>query len=236
MGKSISVIATLPPLAIRDAAEAIDECPKSRGQMRMTRHSMVDARGLECPKPVIMTRDEVEDGTGSIEVLVDNGDALKNVTRFLRSAGYSVQYPEGEAGMEIHAFREELPSFALNPERHGRSTSGRKYSILILSDMLGAKSDGLGELLMKSFLDALLSLKPLPGIIALMSGGVMLALPESPCSETLRCLSFDGVRVLVCGTSAKHFDVAERIVIGDVSSVFEITEKVLRTNTPIVLG
>lgn len=58
----------------------------------------VDARGLSCPQPVVLTKKAVE-GTNEkvIEVLVDNGAARENVGRFARSAGCQVAViPEGE--------------------------------------------------------------------------------------------------------------------------------------------
>ncbi|HHT70874.1 MAG: sulfurtransferase TusA family protein [bacterium] len=58
----------------------------------------VDARGLSCPQPVVLAKKAVE-GTKEkvIEVLVDNGAARENVSRFGRSAGCQVEViPEGE--------------------------------------------------------------------------------------------------------------------------------------------
>ena len=202
----------------------------------MTKHKTVDARGLDCPKPVIMTRDVIDGGADTIEVLVDNNVALENVTRFLQNAGYTVQYPEDKKGMKIHAFRENDQTPAANLSEDGNPNIGNDYSFLILSDVIGAQSDSLGEVLMKSFLGTLPSLKPLPKTIALMNDGVKLALPESTCSETLRNLSFDGVRVLVCGTCTKHFEITEQIIVGDISNMFEITEKIFGASKPIVIG
>lgn len=58
----------------------------------------VDARGLSCPEPVIMTRKALLTGEGEYVVMVDNAVSRENVTRFAEHQGYSVRVDEkGEA-------------------------------------------------------------------------------------------------------------------------------------------
>lgn len=52
---------------------------------------MVDARGLSCPMPVVMTQKAIQKGPASLEVLVDAQVAVENVTRYARSQGYQVK-------------------------------------------------------------------------------------------------------------------------------------------------
>ena len=54
----------------------------------------VDARGLSCPEPVIMTRKALSSGEQSYEVLVDNPASRENVTRYAEHQGYSVSVTE----------------------------------------------------------------------------------------------------------------------------------------------
>ena len=51
----------------------------------------IDARKLECPKPVLLTKAETDKGTEELRVQVDNEVAVGNVTRFLESAGYEAK-------------------------------------------------------------------------------------------------------------------------------------------------
>jgi len=51
---------------------------------------VVDARGMTCPKPVILTKQAIDSGETEIEVLVDNDVSFQNVKRFLGSRGYRV--------------------------------------------------------------------------------------------------------------------------------------------------
>ena len=53
--------------------------------------SKIDARGLSCPQPVLMTLDEIKAGnSGEIEVLVDTETAKENVSRAAASRGWEV--------------------------------------------------------------------------------------------------------------------------------------------------
>ena len=59
----------------------------------------VDARGLSCPQPVIMTLDEIKHGKEQeIVVLVDTDTSKENVTRAAESQGCRIHEvsPEGE--------------------------------------------------------------------------------------------------------------------------------------------
>ena len=51
---------------------------------------MVDARGLSCPVPVIMTQKAMKSKEDYYEVLVDSATPCENVTRYAQSQGYKV--------------------------------------------------------------------------------------------------------------------------------------------------
>ncbi len=54
-------------------------------------HVEIDARGRACPEPVVMTRNAAQSNPEGITVLVDDICAVENVSRFAKSAGYSVK-------------------------------------------------------------------------------------------------------------------------------------------------
>ncbi|NLY86991.1 MAG: preprotein translocase subunit TatB [Clostridiales bacterium] len=55
---------------------------------------MVDARGLSCPTPVIMTQKAMKSKGDYYEVLVDSNTPRENVTRYAESQGYKVAVEE----------------------------------------------------------------------------------------------------------------------------------------------
>ena len=61
----------------------------------MANREIVDARGLSCPQPVLITKKALENNkSGEIEVLVDNATAKENITRFASNAGDQVSVSE----------------------------------------------------------------------------------------------------------------------------------------------
>ena len=54
----------------------------------------VDARGLSCPQPVILTRNAIKAGNFPIEVLVETVTSRENVKRAAEKAGCTVQVEE----------------------------------------------------------------------------------------------------------------------------------------------
>jgi tRNA 2-thiouridine synthesizing protein A len=59
----------------------------------------VDARGLSCPQPALLTKQTIDQLTqGRLEVLVDSGTSRDNVARTAEKAGWRVtseETPEG---------------------------------------------------------------------------------------------------------------------------------------------
>ena len=64
----------------------------------------VDARGLSCPQPVLLTLSKIKElGAGEIEVIVDNDVSRENVSRAATSQGWEVQAIK-ELAEEFHLF------------------------------------------------------------------------------------------------------------------------------------
>ncbi len=56
----------------------------------------IDACGLSCPQPVVLTGKAIAASPEGVEVKVDNRVALENVTRYAANAGYKVSVSEDE--------------------------------------------------------------------------------------------------------------------------------------------
>lgn len=60
----------------------------------------IDARGLSCPQPVLMTLEEIQKGNQEeLVVLVDNNVARENVSRALASKNFTVEEISEESGI-----------------------------------------------------------------------------------------------------------------------------------------
>lgn len=56
--------------------------------------TVVDARGLSCPEPVVLTKQALAKNEAQYEILVDAEAAKENVTRFAMHEGYKVDVKE----------------------------------------------------------------------------------------------------------------------------------------------
>ena len=52
---------------------------------------MIDACGLSCPQPVILTMNAMKDNKSPLEILVDTNIACENVQRLAESKGYDIE-------------------------------------------------------------------------------------------------------------------------------------------------
>lgn len=65
----------------------------------------IDARGLSCPEPVLMTKKAIVNDENEYVVRVDNVASRENVTRFLENSGFTVSVDEVEEDYILKAFR-----------------------------------------------------------------------------------------------------------------------------------
>ena len=55
----------------------------------------IDARGLACPEPVVLTQRGVAAHPEGLAVKVDNEASVENISRFARARNYSVEVQRG---------------------------------------------------------------------------------------------------------------------------------------------
>jgi len=63
---------------------------------------IIDARGLSCPQPVIVTDRKMKDlGRGVFEVLVDTETAKENITRLAKQSGWQLDVNEESGDIRL---------------------------------------------------------------------------------------------------------------------------------------
>lgn len=194
----------------------------------------IDAIGLDCPQPVMKTKEAVDNGFTEFSILVDNKVAASNVARFLKMQSFSFSSKDNSGIIQIDAKKasDQVTLFKQTERKEPLS----EISILLASDKIGADSNGLGDLLMKSYLGTLIEAKNTPKTVALMNEAVKLTLKESSALDSLKKLADKGTSILVCGACTKHFGITDQVKVGVISNMFEITEAVFDASKPIVIG
>jgi selenium metabolism protein YedF len=188
---------------------------------------IVDARGLACPEPVILTKKALEQER-EIVVLVDNDTAVENIRRLASKTGCAIAVTGGTDG----SFSIRLTRSGAAPPHEGTDigivcgTAGPKDAaplvIVLSSDRLGRGNEELGEVLMRSFVHTLLTLEERPARIILYNTGVHLARRESPVIDDLRQLAQKGTELLVCGTCVNYFELKGELGVGSISNMYDI--------------
>lgn len=196
----------------------------------------IDARGLACPRPVMLAKEAVDRGLNEFELLVDNPVGAANVQRFLQKNGFSVCPQEKDGLYTIGAQREGTVPAPNEVAAERQETRFEDVAVVICQSTLGGRDDELGEVLIKGFLSTLADRAVAPRTVALMNEAVKLTLPGHSASDSLKQLEDRGVNLLVCGTCTNHFGITDQVRAGTVSNMFEITEALLEAKRTVTLG
>jgi selenium metabolism protein YedF len=179
---------------------------------------IIDARGLTCPQPVILTKKALAK-CSKILVLIDDMVALDNVKKLAASQGCTVE--EEQDGKE---FRLSITRGETCDRAEGVISNEGPIVLVISSETMGRGEDVLGAVLMKSFLHTLMESTPMPDIMIFFNTGVKLAAQGSEVLEDLDALSKAGVRILVCGTCLNYFGLKDKLQSGRVSNMYDIAQ------------
>jgi selenium metabolism protein YedF len=195
----------------------------------------VDARGMLCPKPLILTKKALaECGEGEeMVVRIDNETSMQNVERFLRDNGMDVSHTE-EAGVYTLNIVKTKSSFEKpDAQSYCSPAAAPPHAVCFTSDVMGRGNDELGRILMKAFINTIGDVAPLPGAMLFYNRGIFLALEESPVVDTLNALAKSGVKILVCGTCADYFRQKQNVAVGTISNMYDILEELTKAGKVI---
>ena len=64
--------------------------------------NIIDARGMSCPQPVLMTKNALKTSPELIQILVDNETAKGNIERYLSHEGFSVEFQNQDEDILIN--------------------------------------------------------------------------------------------------------------------------------------
>lgn len=201
----------------------------------------IDARGLACPAPVLLTKDAIErEQPASLEVLVDNDGSRENVERFLGTKKYTVTVSRqgsdyllsaaggGQAGTEVSPAPAELQS---DPEARSKKTL-----VLIAADRLGAGDDELGAKLMVAYVKTIKEMGDELWRLVFVNSGVKLTIENSPVLAELQAYEQAGTLIMACGTCLAHFGLSEQKRVGQTTNMLDIVTAMQLADKVISLG
>jgi len=200
---------------------------------------IIDTRGQLCPKPLILTKKayrskNIED---QFTVLIDNETSKENVERFLKDNRIKFRTEKKNNCFHLYVTKQnkiiktEPEDYCPTPEK--KDIPG-KHVICIKNDKMGFGEEELGKILIKGFINTIKEVEPLPDKIIFYNNGALLTLEESGLHDSLKELENSGVKILVCGTCADYYGIKNKIKIGIISNMYDITESLTKASHVII--
>lgn len=198
----------------------------------------IDARGITCPKPVIMTLQALKDlpAGETLEVLVDDETAQGNLTRLAAEKDCSLQVkalddytlmtlvPQGT--VEVRSPEEEADKLC--------DLSSSSPAIFAFgSASMGQGDPELGHILVKGLIYALSQQDKVPACCLFFNDGARLTCEGSDTVEDIRVLESRGCKILTCGTCLDFHHLREALAVGAVTNLYEIA-KILSDQSGVV--
>mgnify|MGYP000692203277 CR=1 FL=1 len=182
----------------------------------------IDAKGLDCPKPVVLTKNALKENKEVITI-VDNEAAANNVKKLATKLGAEADIKKIENDYEVN-----IKKTKNNKETDQEKNEGKVY--FFKSDKLGKGEDELGNVLIKGFLHTLLELEPLPQKLIFMNSGVKIVTENEDALDSLKELEEKGVTILSCGTCLDYYGLEDKLNVGEISNMYEIVENLNNSN------
>lgn len=184
----------------------------------------IDARGLECPQPVILTKKALEEET-EITTIVDNEVARDNIRRFGENGGYGVTIVEGNGEIEVTLVKKD-----------GEAKGGDKehFVVLIKTDLFGEGDPELGKLLMKNFIISLGEGKT-PDTIIFMNKGIHLTTTNEDTVEVIKEIEGKGAEIFSCGTCLDFYHLKDSLKVGGITNMYSATEALIESSKRIII-
>lgn len=188
----------------------------------------IDARGMSCPKPVLLAKKGLAQASDGLRVLVDNKEAAENLRALGESQGYSVQAaPYGKGDIAVSFLKANSGD---NSAQANKNESG--YLVVLHGDEMGQGDPAFGKKLLEGFVYALTEQDALPEYILCYNKGVTLTTTNDKTVADLKTLEEKGVQVLSCGLCLDYYGLKEQLRVGQVTNMYRICE--LMRSHPVV--
>lgn len=199
---------------------------------------VIDARGVACPKPVLMAEEALNRiSEGIVEILVDNEASVANLKRFALKNGMtpaSIAETDYWRVKIVKGYCCEIPD-APASEIAPHTQQKKDLLLIIGTDTLG-KDETLGRILMKGTLETMKVTKELPHTIILINAAVRFTTIDQEMIPLMQSFADMGVEIFTCGTCLKHFDLEKDLKVGYRGTTNHIVEGLKEFNKTVWIG
>ncbi len=99
----------------------------------------------------------------------------------------------------------------------------QKVFMVISSDVMGKEED-IGKIVMKNFFETVKSTGEIPHTIFFINAGVKLTTLDEEVAAILKDIETLGTEIYSCGTCLKHYDLEEKIKVGNRGASTQVVE------------
>ena len=190
----------------------------------------VNGMGKTCPIPLIETKKAIKALTSpdTVEVMVDNNMAVKNITRFATDSGYKITTDkisdkEFKLTIEVKEIKsEEEKKMAESCDACGATDNTGNIVVAIGSEKMGCGDEKLGKNLMKAFIYSLSQAEVHPKTMLFFNGGANLTCEGSLSLLDLENLKELGTKIYTCGTCLDFYGLKEKLKVGEITNMYDI--------------
>jgi selenium metabolism protein YedF len=197
----------------------------------------VDARGLACPQPVVLTRKAMaEDGVDLVRVVVDQEIPAENIQRLAQGQGW--QSEVANQGDEIHLTLRRDSRVAERAATESGAPGDKENPtvvVFVTSNLFGDGDERLGQILMRAFVKTLKELDTQPAKVIFANAGVRLTTSGSDLIADLAQLEQGGVEIMSCGTCLDYYHLSDALEVGSVSNMFDIATSLVDADRVVKL-
>lgn len=194
----------------------------------------INALGLCCPQPLILTKKEIENSTEKeFLVMVDNETAVQNLEKFAKSSNLLFNF-EKKSDKEFDVFITKTKDYSLsNPKDFCDVIDNSNVVLSISKNFMGDGSEELGKILIKGFIYTVSEYENLPKTIIFFNSGVKLTTEGSEFIDDLKKLQAKGVKIVSCGTCLDYYGLKEKLLVGEVTNMYTIYETLYKSSKVI---
>lgn len=200
---------------------------------------IIDATDKACPMPVIMAKKEIEANHDSFIITVDNAIAVENLKKLAVSQSYDAVVSGSGERFEVRFITDgrEIPEteMIVLPDSSAAIRGTGKWVVFMGKDYIGEGDYELGSALVKMFFYTLSQADDVPESILFMNSGVKLPTLDEQVVSHLQALEDRGVKILVCGTCLDYYKLKGDLKLGEISNMYDITEKMFAASKVIAL-
>lgn len=207
-------------------------------------NKVIDAKGKNCPIPVIMAKKEIDGGNNRFAIEVDNNIAVQNLEKLANSQGFRTEVKEDKKNFKVHFSKNSETAVdeeeclecneILDKIEENKDSLGR-WVVFIGKEIIGAGNEELGKSLMKMYFYTISEGEELPKAVLFMNDGVKVPTLNEQAIEHLKSLENKGVEILVCGACLNFYGLEEKLNVGKVSNMYDITNQMKEASKVITL-